>query len=380
MQTLKKFYFGKQKAKVNTYIGGIGGAINTPALLAAKLGIAENRIKRFKVTGLDVECAIIGGSYAIQTNAFKSNIAITYFNDDENLVQVLNTGSFSGCTSLSYFVFNSVIRVDGGVSVGDGAFEGCTNLTNINLPLWVSAGATVANKTYIFRNCTNLISINAPAYSGLVGNNMFNGCISLTTINMAINGSVGNLSYVGTKITSIDLSIATTLGTSAFENVNTLTGSITANMLTTISNFSFKNTRITSFSSSSCLSTQSGVFANNPNITSISMTALSSITGGVSFTNGLARLCTGLLSVNFPELTTLTGFYHFDGCSSITNIYMPKVTTLGNSVSVLNNIFKDIKIGCSITVPISMQTINSGAPHVDISYAINTRGAIITYV
>lgn len=67
MQALKKFYFGKQKAKVNTYIGGIGGTINTPALLAAKLGISDNRIKLFKVTGVDVECAIIG-SYNLNAN------------------------------------------------------------------------------------------------------------------------------------------------------------------------------------------------------------------------------------------------------------------------------------------------------------------------
>ena len=45
MQALKKFYFGKQKAKVNTYIGGIGGTINTPALLASKLGISETLVK-----------------------------------------------------------------------------------------------------------------------------------------------------------------------------------------------------------------------------------------------------------------------------------------------------------------------------------------------
>ena len=67
MQSLKKFYFGKQKAKVNTFIGGIGGTINTPALLAAKLGIDKNRIKLFKVTGVDVECAIVG-SYDLNEN------------------------------------------------------------------------------------------------------------------------------------------------------------------------------------------------------------------------------------------------------------------------------------------------------------------------
>ena len=85
MQSLKKFYFGKQKVKVpNTFIGGIGGTINTPALLAAKLGVSENRIKLFKVTGVDVECAIVGGSYvlgAFDGQPFNGNQGITYFYD-----------------------------------------------------------------------------------------------------------------------------------------------------------------------------------------------------------------------------------------------------------------------------------------------------------
>ena len=89
MQSLKKFYFGKQKAKVNTYIGGIGGTINTPALLAAKLGISKNRIKLFKVTGVDVECAVIGGSYNIPVSCWGNNLQITYYRDEAGLVSVV---------------------------------------------------------------------------------------------------------------------------------------------------------------------------------------------------------------------------------------------------------------------------------------------------
>jgi hypothetical protein len=95
MQTLKKFYFGKQKARVNTYIGGIGTTINTPALLASKLGIAENRIKLFKVTGVDVECAIIG-SYNIPVVCWVNNLQITYYTDKSASIRFKSNISENG--------------------------------------------------------------------------------------------------------------------------------------------------------------------------------------------------------------------------------------------------------------------------------------------
>ena len=117
MQSLKKFYFGKQKAKVNTYIGGIGGTINTPALLASKLGISESRIKLFKVTGVDVECAVIGGSYSLPRYAFTSDQSITYYID----IDGLNTEIYQGlinCNNLKRLYFPNLTSLRGGLSGG----------------------------------------------------------------------------------------------------------------------------------------------------------------------------------------------------------------------------------------------------------------------
>jgi len=62
---LQNTVFGRQKAAVNTYIGGVSATINTPALLASTLGISASRIKLFSTIGSDIQCAIIGGSYSI---------------------------------------------------------------------------------------------------------------------------------------------------------------------------------------------------------------------------------------------------------------------------------------------------------------------------
>ena len=129
MQSLKKFYFGKQKAKVNTYIGGIGGTINTPALLASRLGIDENRIKLFKVTGVDVECAVIGGGYTMPANCWQNNTSITYWEDSVCTYTELNP--FRYATGLAYCIMKAVVTVSLGSSH---IFEGCNSLKKILLP------------------------------------------------------------------------------------------------------------------------------------------------------------------------------------------------------------------------------------------------------
>ena len=138
MQTLKKFYFGKQKAKVNTYIGGIGATINTPALLASQLGISESRIKLFKVTGVDVECAVVGGGYTMIDIAFTNNLSITYFKTD--VETTFYSRSFAGAENLITLYFlntKSTLRNTG--------FIRNYNLKKIYIPKVLSIAETIGN-------------------------------------------------------------------------------------------------------------------------------------------------------------------------------------------------------------------------------------------
>ena len=126
MQSLKRFYFGKQKVKANTYIGGIGGTINTPALLASKLGISENRIKLFKVTGVDVECAIIGGSYNIPNSCWANNLQITYYRDEAGLVSVVKQSAFANIgTQFKSFYFPKATKIE--QTIGYWSFQSNNN-------------------------------------------------------------------------------------------------------------------------------------------------------------------------------------------------------------------------------------------------------------
>lgn len=78
----------------NTEIGGVAATINTPALLAAKLGIDASRITNFSIVGSDIKCKITGG-YAIPVRAFQfNNTPCTYYKDTDNLVTSIDYGAF----------------------------------------------------------------------------------------------------------------------------------------------------------------------------------------------------------------------------------------------------------------------------------------------
>ncbi|WP_316632357.1 fibronectin type III domain-containing protein [uncultured Flavobacterium sp.] len=99
---LQNTVFGRTNYKVNTYIGGISPTINTPALLATKLGIAVNRIKLFRIIDNDIECAIIGGSYEVKGFNHSDLSQVTYYRDPTGIVSGIghqgfyNTGLIEG--------------------------------------------------------------------------------------------------------------------------------------------------------------------------------------------------------------------------------------------------------------------------------------------
>ena len=106
-------------------------------------------------------------------------------------------------------------------------------------------------------------------------------------------------------------------------------------------------------------------------------------------TPGTCENCGNLLEVDFSEATSLVGSF-FSNCALLTNVllpkvtqvdyntfygmtslevlYMPLLTTLGDTVS-NNEVFRDI-IGCTITltIPSALMTCNGGNPDGDIQY------------
>ena len=75
----------------------------------------------------------------------------------------------------------------GTTSIGSNAFNGCNSLTQINIP----DGVTVIG-SYAFSGCYSLTQINIPDGVTVIGSAAFNGCNSLTQINIpdSVTGSI----------------------------------------------------------------------------------------------------------------------------------------------------------------------------------------------
>jgi hypothetical protein len=145
---------------VNTYIGNMGATVNTIPLLATYLGVKQYRISKFKITGLDIECAI-SGSQKYTLNGVSSS-AITFFLDNDGKVgnignQVfratinnITNAYFPGIiTQVNLNVFQdsklpNTLNLPNVVSLPN-AFFGNTNITQssvLNIPKCLNVGST----------------------------------------------------------------------------------------------------------------------------------------------------------------------------------------------------------------------------------------------
>jgi hypothetical protein len=149
---LQNTVFGRSNYKTNTYIGGIGASINTPALLATKLGISSSRIKLFRVIDNDIECAIIGGSYEVKGFYYSDTDQITYYKDPTGIVSGIgyqgfyNTGLIEGyfpsATYISSAAFDQNLYPSG---------KPKNRLKKLYIPLVTIIGTTTGNDS-VFRS------------------------------------------------------------------------------------------------------------------------------------------------------------------------------------------------------------------------------------
>ena len=167
-----RFYGGD----ANTFIGGVSGVINTPALLAAKLsnypsGIAldVSKIFGFTIVGSDIEC-YIGVDYQIKFNAFSGGAgviqALTYYSDVGKFCKKIFNSAFNNQTTLTYVnlealtslpaqlfrssgltlaYFPEVLTLSSGATTSNFHFFGCASINSIYLPKCTVYGTNSSN-------------------------------------------------------------------------------------------------------------------------------------------------------------------------------------------------------------------------------------------
>ena len=187
-------------SQVNTFIGGIGGTINTKELLASKLGVNVGRIKKFQVIGTDVECSVINGNYG--GGNWDGNSSITFFDDPAGLIKNMVARGIRNCANLEWVNYPSL------QTTLDETFIYCPKLTSINLPELLTSIGSYGS----FRINSTLTEIIIP---------------KCTTITMSIENSFCTNNPL---LTTLDIRSCTTLGSTQGRDGNIFNNSNLPNL------------------------------------------------------------------------------------------------------------------------------------------------------
>lgn len=172
---LKKYIFGKGNPEPNTFIGGVSATLDTPALIAAKLGININRIKSFKIAGSDIEFAVVGGAYVLPNSSFL-NTPVSFFLDNDGLITDVGSTSFkANPISAGRIYLPGIISLTGqsvyqdsyGFSLTD--FPNCVNFPKDFFGNWSGNGKTLSipKATNIGGTVGNDLAFRGPNVNGL---------------------------------------------------------------------------------------------------------------------------------------------------------------------------------------------------------------------
>lgn len=253
----------------------------------------------------------------IKNAHYKSIDGVLYNNDSTILIQY-PCGKIQNTYSIPSLV----------TTIGNNAFEHCTNLTSINIP---NSVATI--ESYAFQTCTNLSSVNIPNSTTYIGNDAFAGCTALISIN--IPNSITNIReytfYACSALTQITIpNSVTTISDCAFYGCSSM---ISANIPNTITNIGY------------------GAFYACKKLTSINIPKSVKTIGNSAFQN-----CSALPSINIPTSIETIEDNTFKNCSALTSVIIPySVTSIGKRA------FENCTSLETITIPNSTTKIGDSA-------------------
>ena len=287
-----------------------------------------------------------------------SNKLIKSFNELQYFVGLseISENAFYSCKALE-----SIILPQSITAINTNAFYDCKSLMAANIPNHVS---TIGNLA--FSNCSNLTSLLIPSSVTSIGVSAFGSCSGLNSIVVedgnnnydsrencnALIETATNAILRGSKNTIIPNSI-TSIGASAFSNIQELTTIDIPQSVTSIGNYAFYGCK--------------------------DLTTIKLPNGITNIGDNLFQNCSSLTSCVIPNSVTTIGQYAFWGCSNLTSIIIPKsVTTIGaysfsecgnlksislpeGVISVQYSAFERCNALESVSLPSSINTIGQSA-------------------
>ncbi|MBO7115724.1 MAG: leucine-rich repeat protein [Prevotella sp.] len=228
------------------------------------------------------------------------------YDSRENCNAIIETSTnklISGCKNS--FIPNSV------ASIGNNAFDGCSGLTSINIPNSVTSIGMSA-----FQGCSGLTSVTIPNSVTRIRNRTFSGCSDLASVNLP------------NSVTSIEAN--------AFYGCSDLFSVTIPNSVTSIDN---------------------GAFQSCPHLTSVTLKSNAIVSKEYSGSNNMKNIF-GNQVKNYiigDDVTSIGG-YAFYGCTRLTSVI------IGNNVaSIGNNAFQDCSYLASVIISNNVASIGNNA-------------------
>lgn len=312
-----------------------GTKVNT-VIVATNTGAADGAFSG--TTGLTVK---VKGSGLVVGKMLEGASRVT-LDLSETTIKSIVSDAFNGCTGLTSIAFPASLT-----SVGDRAFAFCSGLSSVDLSgcknlssIGLGAFALCSDLTSIHFP-TSLTSIGASAFMGTALTSIdLSGCTGLTRIDSVFSGC--------TKLTSIDLSSCTGLtsvGPYAFENCASLASVTFPDDITSIDACAFQGcTSLTSVNFPASLESIGNAAFSGAGLTSANLSGCTKLTeidqsvfdgckslAHVTFPAGLERIensafaNTGLTRVDLSACTSLEsiGRFAFSNCDNLIQVILP---------------------------------------------------------
>ncbi len=242
----------------------------------------------------------------------------------QGVVTEISDMTFCDCPNL-----RTVVLPDSVERIMDFAFEYCATLSSIN---WPASLTEIRGHAF---SQTGLTSISLPASLQTIGSNAFSECPNLQSVHIH-----SSIETTGSSVSS-----------APFYRCSSLTEGTVSEDATSIPDYLFATTALTSFSFPDSITTIGDyafygcefvelVFSSNSNLTSIG--------------NSAFQYCDKLTSVSFPDSLRIISYGAFQYCKKLTNIVIPS-----NVISIGSYAFSNCDSLTSITIPNTVTSIGS---------------------
>ena len=253
----------------------------------------------------------LGNISIISSNCFNQCSSLETVENSENIINIRDKG-FYQCSYLEN------IDLQNCTSIGEYGFYQCIALKTVNLLNIVSLGKSC------FTNCSKLTITYPLSKCTTIGNDVFIGCTSISSIDLPVCTTIGGSAFKNlSQLLSINIPNVSTISASVFESCTSLS-TVTANP-TIVGSYAFKQCKmLTDINLTNCteIGNESFNMCDRLNLTNYNLSNVITV-GFMAFYN-----CIALSHIDLSNCTSV-GYNAFRGCTSLITVDLSSCTSIG---------------------------------------------------